>query len=171
MWALGNIYVKVSFLHTTNFNLLVQFVDNFTLFLNSHVNLMAKNLRLFNGINDENRIESTVGNGSNDETSFRFTTTYLYWGFLSNLHPTDCAPMGLMQSWVRAHCTQGNMMFVWTVSTLIMKSASPFTIWRNKKFSASVWKYSNIFLCVKLETGFMRSNGQAKKPFFLARLS
>lgn len=97
--------------------------------------------------------------------------SYLYWGFLSNLQPTDCAPIGLMQSWVRAHCTQGNIIFLCTVSVFTMKRASPLTIWRNKKFSESVWKYSNIFLWVKLDTGFMRSKGQAKKPFFFARVS
>jgi hypothetical protein len=76
-----------------------------------------------------------------------------------------------MQSWVRAHYTHGSMMSLCTDSVLTIRRMSAFTIWRKRKFSASVWKYWNIFLWVRLDTGFFRFMGQVRMPWDLARFS
>lgn len=103
---------------------------------------------------------------------------YLYKGFLLYLQPPDpCAPvnvkweyiwrwfkrkkcwrhfntipMGWMHSSVSVHLIQGSRIFSFTSSESTNKTASIETMGKNMKFSSSVWKYSNIFGCVRLDT-------------------
>lgn len=62
------------------------------------------------------------------------------------------SPIGWIHSFVNVHLIHGNRMFWLTVSVSKNITTSKDTIGTNKKLSGSVWKYSNIFGCVRVDT-------------------
>lgn len=77
-------------------------------------------------------------------------------------------PIGWMHSFVNVHLIHGNRMFWLTVSVSKNITTSSDTIGTNKKLSGSVWKYSNIFGCVRVDTACLVV--QPSTPLSLTRL-